>query len=63
MRFINIIDEKGRFVGLKVFPDEPAGQQDSHAYSYLFAREQYKSMGDVMGLESELNVEEKENER
>jgi len=50
MKFFNLIDEQGRFCGLKV-SDELAGQEDSHTYSYMKLRNMYKELGDTMGLE------------
>ena len=51
MRFMNIIDEKGRFVELNVETDLPAGQIDSHTISYLGAREARKQTRLIMGFE------------
>jgi len=55
MRFINRLDERGRFVGLEVDANhvEGDGQVDSHTSSYLHAREQYKKMGDTVGFDLE----------
>ena len=51
MYFMNILDEKQRFVRLDIYDNGKTGQADSHTYSYLFCREQYKEMGDIMGLD------------
>ena len=50
MKIYNILDEQDRFMGIKV-TDERGEQENSHTYSYLYARELYKEMGEVMGLE------------
>jgi len=50
MKFYNQIDDQGRFYGFFV-TDEPAGQVDSHGFSYLFARKFHQETGDVMGLD------------
>lgn len=47
----NIIDEKGRFIGLK-FDNKKGMQEDSHTYSYLSAREICRQLGEIMGLDS-----------
>ena len=39
MQIINVIDEKGRFTGLKFGFCAQDGQFDSHTYSYVYARE------------------------
>jgi len=54
MRFMNVIDEQGRFVRLSVYKDETGRQEDSHTFSYAYCREMYQKMGEVMGLEKEL---------
>ena len=56
MKIYNIIDEQNRYCGFKV-TTEIGMQVDSHTYSYLFAREQYKEIGEVMGLEKGLKDE------
>ncbi len=61
MQFINVIDEQGRFVKLKTYPEYKSEQVDSYTYSYVFAREQFREDGEKMGLEKE--IERKENER
>ena len=50
MKFYNILDEKDRFVGLKV-TDENGKQENSHTYSYLCEREIEKECGYAMGLD------------
>jgi len=57
MQFINIIhigaDNNQYFVGLKVDPNKPDGQVDSHGFSYLKLREMYqKEIGWTMGLDN-----------
>lgn len=51
MIYINRIDEKNRFLGFNAYISNYKRQDDSHTYSYLFAREQLKEAGIVMGLE------------
>jgi len=53
MKIYNIIDEQNRFLGFKSTTEEGI-QEDSHTYSYLYCREQYKEVGMVMGLEEDL---------
>ncbi|MBU2615769.1 MAG: hypothetical protein KKC19_01560 [Nanoarchaeota archaeon] len=53
MRFLNILDDKERFVMLRSYNDGTDGQDNSHAFSYLYSRKFYKELGDVMGLEKE----------
>ena len=55
MKFYNIIDDKGRFLELKV-TFEKSGQVDSHTVSYMYARGIYQQMGQVMGLETLINL-------
>jgi len=43
MQFFNRIDDKGRFIGLKIAIGDP-GQYDSHTVSYLGARKLYAQM-------------------
>ena len=51
MQFINVWDEKNRFVLLKVDLDGAVGQNQSHTYSYLYGREVLQEIGDEMGLD------------
>jgi len=51
MKFYNVIDELGRYCGLKVDLTGD-GQYDSHTCSYLYERQQYKKLGDIMGLDA-----------
>ena len=62
MKTLNYIDEQGRIKYIKFFPDEPAGQYDSHGISYLCARNIMKrSQPDLlMGLE-QLTEQDNEN--
>ena len=46
----NIIDDKGRFVGLK-YDYTKIGQANSHTYSYFYSRNLLKEVGNIMGLE------------
>lgn len=52
MKFYNTIDDKLRFVEVKV-TNESSGQSDTHTFSYLFCREQLKEVGYIMGLDNE----------
>ncbi len=58
MKFYNKIDESNRFSGLEVEPNEESGQVDSHTFSYLYTREQYKqlSQDNLVGLESKYPI-------
>lgn len=58
MKLYNIIDEKGRFCGYKAIANEYGKQVDTHGCSYLFARNELKSIGMKMGLELKLEKEE-----
>lgn len=62
MKFYNVIDEKGRFNGLKI-EIKGDGQYDSHWYSYLQYREIGKEIGDVMGLDKLVQEQSKEKNR
>jgi hypothetical protein len=51
MYFINTLDEKGRFSGLK-FDSTRTGQADSHTYSYLLLRKMYQEdLKHIMGFD------------
>ena len=52
MKFMNIIDDKGRFIELNAEADLPAGQINSHTYSYLGAREARKQAKMIMGFDN-----------
>ena len=60
MYVLNILDESNRFVKVKYFNNNRTGQDNSHTYSYLYSRQEYKKMGDIMGLEEKLKVGEDE---
>lgn len=54
MRYINVLDEFGRFVYLKILPNESDGQQDSHTLSYMGLRKSYREVYNYpvkMGIE------------
>ena len=52
MEFVNVVDEKGRFVKLKVFNTHKTGQMDSDTHSYLYERDmKEREMGYIMGLD------------
>lgn len=49
---LNPIDEQGRLMRLPSHYEATSGSQyDSHGYSYLFTRQQYENMGEIMGLD------------
>jgi hypothetical protein len=50
MKCYNTIDEQGRLVKQPVFYIDGNGQYESHSVSYLYVREQYKELGQIMGL-------------
>jgi hypothetical protein len=51
MYFLNTIDEKERFLGLK-FDSTRVGQSDSHTVSYLYSRKLFKEeIGHIMGFD------------
>lgn len=50
MKIYNTIDELKRFVEFNATL-EYGTQQDTHTISYLYAREELKKLGEVMGLE------------
>lgn len=52
MIFLNVIDEKGRFCGLKIKVSEKSGQFDTHMYSYVYLRGLYQEIGDIMGFDN-----------
>lgn len=52
MEFFNVVDDKERFVRLKVNVSQKTEQYDSHTVSYLKAREMYEERGDVMGFDN-----------
>lgn len=51
MLLINIIDNQNRFNGIKFDPLRSGEQEDSHTISYLYARQQLKTIGEHMGLD------------
>ena len=53
IRYDPIQDENGRCVGFN--PVIVNGQFDSHTFSYLGARNQYKEMGITSGLDEKYN--------
>jgi len=58
MQFINVIDEQGRFMYLKV-SDCGNSQADSHTYSYLGARNLYEQIpGEIMGFNRGVELED-----
>ena len=56
MQFLNIIDERGRFVELKVYDNGLNEQSDSHTYSYLGAREARQEVLKVMGFDKPIET-------
>jgi len=52
--FYNVIDEKGRYCGLKIDPKGRSGQTETHTFSYIYAREIEKELcdGNPIGLEA-----------
>lgn len=53
MMFRNRIDDRGRFFGLKVSPNEPAGQTDSHGSSAALLLDQMREIGKTVFTTSE----------
>jgi len=51
MSLINILDENQRYKGFKHNPFN-VKQRDSHGYSYVYMREQYKALGQDMGFDN-----------
>jgi len=51
MYVLNLIDEQGRLKEVQYIFGRKAGQGDSHGYSYLGARKEYKKLGDEMGFD------------
>lgn len=50
--YLNIVDEKSRFVELNIYPNSPDRQGICHTYSYLYMRNVMKhEFGDVMGFD------------
>ena len=50
--WLNILDEKHRFVRLELHPAKQNEQLDSHTISYLYARDMYKEYDEEkIGLE------------
>lgn len=60
MKFFNVLDERGRYVGLKVDLDTDGPQADTHTYSYLGARQVHEELGETEGLEKITEEERKE---
>ena len=59
MEFVNVLDDKGRFVRLECYDNGNYRQIDSHTVSYLYMRDQFKMLGDTMGLEIKVVEEDK----
>lgn len=53
MKIYNVFDDKNRFVRFKATIEE-GPQEDIHTFSYLTYRNQFKKMGQKMGLENEI---------
>ena len=63
-KFINRIDELGRFVGLVVCISDRDCQEDTHTYSYLGARREFYEEGIGLGKEESVyDIEEYMNKR
>jgi hypothetical protein len=52
LQYLNRIDEQNRFNGLNVYINNREAQDNTHGYSYKFAREQLLLSGIDMGLQS-----------
>ena len=52
MQVVNYKDEKNRLYKVKFFDNGINGQIDSHGYSYMKLRNEYKKLGDKMGFEA-----------
>jgi len=50
MKIFNYLDEQQRFYNFKA-TTENGKQENSHGVSYLYSRNFYKELGDVMGLD------------
>ncbi len=53
MKIYNTLDDKNRFVRFKA-TTELGAAENTHTYSYLYTRNMFKEMGDVMGLEQKV---------
>ena len=51
MQFINRLDEKQRFVGLKTELNGPTGQINTHGLSYMGLRKMFQEAGKIMGFD------------
>ena len=51
-QYINIIDDKNRFVRLDTYLGNKARQVDSHTASYMYMRKILIECGDVMGFDN-----------
>lgn len=54
MEFVNVLDERNRFLGLKTYDTHKVHQVNSHTCSYLSARKTYQELGQTMGLDTDL---------
>lgn len=59
MRFYNIIDERGRFCGLKIEKDGRDGQCDTHTYSYFYCRQMFRESGSTPALDRDLSFQDR----
>ena len=54
MKIYEIIDDKNRIAGFKYTTESLTEVVQSHTFSYLYSRNQYKEIGIEMGLEKEI---------
>lgn len=54
MKIYNILDEQKRYSEFIATTEPDNMQENVRDVSYLFMREKYKKMGEIMGLEKEI---------
>ena len=59
LNLMNRLDQENRMFGFQVWLGEAPGQADSHGYSYLYARTLYQELGQTMGLDKSIAINER----
>lgn len=59
LNLMNRLDNEERWRGFVTWLCDEPGQSDSHGYSYMNARRIYQMMGETMGLDKSIAINER----
>lgn len=59
LNLLERMDEQQRFRGISVYFGESSGQAQTQGYSYLYCRGLYQELGQVMGLDKSIAINER----